>query len=187
MHLYQGPIVAHETPDIRVEDSHQRHHRQVKTLSQQLAADQDIDIASLQHLQLFRAFLVGKIAVNPVRAAPACFVQVILEIFAAGSAFSAHQCLLTPSLAFLDRLHDLLALVCFGQYIDRRVNDSAGSDHHVDHPARAAPDLFIAGGGGHEQRLRDALPKLAGGEWASIVLGRMASLAHAIHPSLVTL
>ena len=171
MHLHQRPRRSHETRHPRVQNGHQRHLGHVQTLPQQLRPHQHVDVPSLERLQLLRTLRGGELGVQPVRPTPADLVQVAGEVLAVRLGQRADQRRLAASRALPHSRRELRQLIGAGKDFNRRVYHPAGSHHHVHHARFAPLVLDVPRGGGHEQRLRHALPELFERERAVIQRG----------------
>ena len=108
---------------------------------------------------------------QPVRPTPADLVQVAGEILAVRLGQRADQRRLAARRALPHSRRELRQLIRSGKYFNRRVNHAAGSHHHVHHARLTPLVLDVTRGGGHEQRLRHALPELFERERAVIQRG----------------
>ena len=164
--LDEGTVGTQETFLIGVKNRDQRHFRQIKTLTQQVDADNDVDFAFAQFAQQFDTSQGVHIGMQ-VFDFNATLQKIIGKIFGHLLGQRSHQRTFITSHTILDFSKQIIDLPVNRTHIDLRINQSRRSDDLFDHTITQTK-FIIARCGGKINRLADAFKEFRPFEWTII-------------------
>ena len=168
--LDQRAVRAQEPLFVGVEDGHQRYLGQVQSLSQQVDAYDDVDLAFAQFAQQFDAPQRVDVGMQ-VFDLDAAFQQVVGQILGHLLGQCRHQRALVFVDAVLDLGEQVVDLPLGRAHVDLRVDQTGRSDDLLDHAVRQT-ELIVAGRRRQVYGLPDAVQELRPFERAVVHRGR---------------
>ena len=167
--LRDGAHVAQETLLVGIEDRHQSHLRQVKTLTQEVYTNQHIEHAGTQILQNLHTLQRIDIGVD-VAVADAHAVKIFRELLGHALRDGRHEHLLIALGTAVDLGNQVVDLTLRGAHLQRRIDQTRRADKLLDNNAFTLSQLPVGRRGTDIDRVALQHLKLREGE-GSVIFG----------------
>ena len=130
--LNQGSVTPEKPFLVRIEDRHERHLRHVQSLTQQIDADEDIELAQSQPTNDLHAFDCINVGMHIAHAYPH-LLEIVGQVFRHTLREGGHQHPFALPFAQANLVQQIIHLTLYGTNLQHRIQQSRGPNHLLYH------------------------------------------------------